>query len=270
MRALVLVAIVGGTAHAGDKEDIAKMSDAEIAKLSDNMLLPNAPVFTQDNVYSGSLAVRVPDAGFHLGTSKLRDRQIQVAGDGKSAWLNETAHIEIENDVSGTAIEASDWRISELVVKTPAGWRIAASVWTTAIPDATANKDAKAGKKKGPRVSLDDKASDASLRAAFGKLLTDGLDATAAARKDLVAIGSAPGERTNGGAIHAKAWAGWKGKATVTSSDAGVSPAGSTGWVAANVEVDKGGYKMPFIVFCVFEKTPKGEWSVVHSHFAVE
>ena len=93
---------------------------------------------------------------------------------------------------------------------------------------------------------------------------------TAAARTDLVAIGSGFGERTVGGAGFARAWnAAWKGKVTVVSSVAHATPSGTTGWVTASVELAKRGYQIPFTVFAVFDKTVDGHWSLVHIHFAV-
>jgi ketosteroid isomerase-like protein len=83
-------------------------------------------------------------------------------------------------------------------------------------------------------------------------------------------IGSGPNERTTSGAVLAKAWkAAWQGKSTVTSLAARVTEAGTTGWVAASVDLQKKGYKVPFLVFCVFETTKDGAWSLVHVHFAV-
>jgi hypothetical protein len=269
MRAVLLLAILATPAYAGDADDVAKLADSQFADLAatDDVFVKDAPVFSPSFVQQGSLLMIV-----FPGTSKIRkvvpsDRKVTMAGDGKSAWV--TLNVRAEDWINKPDIEIISWRVSELVVKTPDGWAIQAADWTQGVSDAFANTKAKESKKTAS-LDLGSKPGDASLRAAFGKLTTDGLDATAAARKDLVAIGSAPNERTTGGAIHAKAWAAWKGKAKVVSSVAGVAPSGTTGWVAANVEVDKGSYKIPFLVFCVFDKTAKGEWSVVHSHFAVE
>jgi hypothetical protein len=150
---------------------------------------------------------------------------------------------------------------------------VAASVWTQPQGNTAVNKDAKAGK-LAARTALEGDAGDAGLRAAFDKLITDGLDAAATARKNLVAIGSGPGERTVGGSVLAKAWtAAWKGHLTITSSIARLAPSHTTGWVVTNVELakgtGKGAYKIPFLVFCVFDKTTSGEWNLVHMVFAV-
>jgi len=269
MRALAVIALLAATAYAGDADDVAKVVGDQIEKMQegDAAFVANAPVFSSNMRQTASLEMIAwgPNTG---PSNKTRDRVVTMSRDGKSAWVSEYERIDLVSDKGNAG--STEWRVSELVVKTTAGWRIHSAAWTRGVPDAKVNKDAKAGKMKSAEFQLGDTPGDASLRAAFAKLVGDGLDATAATRKDLIALGTAPGERTMGGAIHAKAWAAWKGKAKVTESVAGLAPSGTTGWVAANVDVDKGGYKIPFFVFCVFDKTAKGDWSVVHSHFAVD
>jgi ketosteroid isomerase-like protein len=182
------------------------------------------------------------------------DATVTLSRDGNSAWGDETA-----GDID---------RASSVLVKTPKGWQLAAAAWTEPVGNDDANRDAKAGKLH--PAKLDGDPGDQGLRDAFAKLTTDGVDAAAAARTDLVAIGSGFGERTVGGAGFARAWnAGWKGKVTVVSSVAHATPSGTTGWVTASVELAKHGYQMPFTVFAVFDKTADGHWSLVHIHFAV-
>jgi hypothetical protein len=178
---------------------------------------------------------------------------INFSSDGTSAWASELR--------IGTP---QDWRASDVLVQTPNGWRIAALAWTSATDNAAANRDAKAGKLTAAKLAGDP--GDASLNAAFAKLTTDGATSVA---KDLVAIGSGPGERTVGAPAFTKAWnAAWKGKTTVVSSVARLAPSGTTGWVAATIELQKTGYKIPFTVFAVFDKIG-GAWTLVHIHFAV-
>ncbi|HSN24803.1 MAG TPA: nuclear transport factor 2 family protein [Kofleriaceae bacterium] len=182
----------------------------------------------------------------------LEDIAFTMSRDGKSAWATGAS-----NDV----------RASDVLVKTPAGWQIAGAAWTRSYDNDKANADAKAGKLK-PRT-LEGGPGDASLADAFKKMTTDGLDAAAAKRADLVAIGSAFGERTVGGAGFARAWnAAWKGKTTIDSLVAKTTPSGTTGWVTASVRLQKAGYAIPFLIFAVFDKTDAG-WSLVHIHFAV-
>jgi hypothetical protein len=179
------------------------------------------------------------------------DVAVTIARDGKSAWASAITNT---------------WRASDLAVKTATGWQLAALAWTMPMANDEVNRDAKAGKLVSPKFAGD--AGDASLNAAFAKLATSGLDAGAAARGDLVAIGSGPGERTVG-PVFGKAWnAAWKGHVTIASSIARAAPSGTTGWVAARIELAKQGYKIPFFAFAVFDKSASGEWSLVHIHFA--
>jgi hypothetical protein len=182
-----------------------------------------------------------------------------LSRDGASAWVTATAR------TSRRGLDTA-WRISDLVVRSPHGWRIASTFATEPRPNDDVDRDAKAGKLVAPPPAQPE--GDASLLAAFAKLASDGLDATAAARTDLVAIGSGPGERTIGGAVLARAWnALWKAKLTIATSVAGLAPSGTTGWVAAHVALAKSGYAVPFALFCVFDKTASGAWTLVHVHF---
>lgn len=273
MRILVALAILTCTSpsFASDRDDIAKLVDMQ------DQLSSGSDVYTDEAILipppSGPMApalalssprelvelIAPPSTSFSGGG--VKDRQIVIARDGKAAWASFTARVDVEQ----TAIV---FRVSDVLVKTPKGWRVAVTAWSLPVANDVVNKEARAGKR-----SLDDlegKDSDATLVAAFTKLATDGLDPTAAARKDLVAFGSGPGERTTGGAILAKAWkAAWAKRVTVASIVARVAPSGTTGWIAATVALDKKTYKVPFLVFCVFDKTATGEWSLVHIQFAV-
>ena len=195
--------------------------------------------------------VRTADARV-IGTPKpIGAPSIGVSRDGASAWASATGAT----------------RVSELLVKTPAGWQIAVEFATEPRDDHEAALAAKAGKPD-PQLALPPGGGDASLLAAFAKLASDGVDADAAKRADLVAIGSAPGERTVGGAVLARGWnAYWKGRVAIGSSVAGIAPSGTTGWVAADVSQPKSGYAIPFTLFCIFDKTATGAWSLVHVHF---
>jgi ketosteroid isomerase-like protein len=187
---------------------------------------------------------------------------IVVARDGKSAWASVEASIRMPRRGQDNVVSM---RASNLLVATPNGWRIAALAWTEPTENDLANKDAKAGKLKAE--PLEPEPGDASLREAFAKLTTDGATNVA---KDIVAFGSGPNERTVGAAAFTKPWnAAWKGKTTIVSSVARVAPSGTTGWVAATVELQKKGYKIPFTVFAVFDKDAAGAWTLVHIHFTV-
>jgi ketosteroid isomerase-like protein len=98
---------------------------------------------------------------------------------------------------------------------------------------------------------------------------------TPATAKDLVAIGSASGERTVGGAKFSKAWdASWRGHvAAIGAPVVRLAPSGTTGWVIANVALTKKAgtatYTIPFRIFLVFDQGDGGAWTLAHVHFAV-
>ncbi len=187
-----------------------------------------------------------------------------LSRDGNSAWASVVLTPGFMCDLP---THEAVWRASDVLVRTPQGWRIAAMAWTEPVPDAELQREAQSGARKAAPLAGDP--GDAGLRDAFAKLASDGVDAGAATRADLVVIGSAPGERTVGGAVFARGWnAAWKGKLAIVSSIARVLPSGTTGWVAATAELAAQGGKLPVTVFAVFDKTGDGRWSLVHVHFA--
>jgi ketosteroid isomerase-like protein len=244
--------------------DVVGVNETEAADL----MLPAAPILSNgmtvgstDGVHALGVAARAMD---YSGATPSAV-QVTVARDGKSAWASELASIGLlEPNTPGRDVA---WRASDVLVKTAQGWRIAALDWTEPRANAAVNRDAKAGKLSAR--SLGEDRGDDSLCDAFARLTTAGVDAAAAARADLVAIGSGPGERTVGGAGFARAWnAAWKGKVTVASVFGRALPSGTTGWVGASIELAKPGYKVAFTVFAVFDRTADGTWSLVHIHFA--
>src|SRR5215468_3106618 len=272
MRILVALAVLmwSSPLFASDGDEIAKLLDKQAnlatgsgAYMDDAPLvatLPYAQVGSLTNA-SGLVDMLAPPSTT-LSGEDAKDRQLAIARDGKSAWATFTVRVTVQD-------APQLYRVSDLLVKTSQGWRIAATAWTEAIANDVVNKEAKVGKRSFDYLVLEVKNSDAALVAAFNKLATDGVDATAATRKDLVVVGSGPGERTIGGGEFAKPWkAAWVKHVTVSSAVARVAPSGTTGWVIATIVLDKRTYKVPFLVFCVFDKTAAGDWSLVHIQFA--
>lgn len=273
MRILVAFAVLvwSSPLFASDSDEIAKLVDkqANLETRGDVYADDAVLVATLRDAQVGSLidpsqlVDLIAPPSTTVGGENAKERQLAIARDGESAWATFSTRITVQDS-------PQLYRVSDLFVKTRKGWRIAATAWTLPVANDIANKEVKAGERSLSYLVLEVKNSDATLVAAFSKLATDGVDATAAARKDLVAIGSGPGERSIGGAVLAKAWkAAWVKHVTVSSAVARVAPSGTTGWVIATVALDKKTYKMPFLVFCVFDKTATGEWSLVHVHFAV-
>lgn len=234
---------------------------------SDNKVKPE--VMTTDALCVDGNLVDVPDEmpgtgpGQYDGHHTDRHLTITMSRDGKSAWASFFTTLAMGDVAHGDM--PLDKRVSDFIVQTPQGWRIAARTWTDAVENARANREAKAGKLKAQ--PLKPEPGDASLNAAFAKLTTEGATNV---DKDIVAIGSGPDERTVGAAAFVKPWnAAWKGKTTIVSSVARLAPSGTSGWVAATVELQKTGYKIPFTVFAVFDKDGSGAWTLVHIHFVV-
>lgn len=261
---VAVLVLTYGVTFASDVDDISKLLDKQ-ADLSD-VYVSDAPLITSPDITGNAttadrLESQLIPPSSEVSTEKPKDKAITLAADGKTAWASFTLLMTI-----GTQTNA--FRVSDVLEKTDKGWTVVATAWTVATPNKTANQRAKKGELSAS--TFESEGNDASLADAFTKLTTDGLDATAAARKDLVAIGSGPKERTTTGPVLAKAWkAAWQSKVTVTSLMTRVTKPGTTGWVAASVELQKKGYKIPFTVFCVFEKTKAGTWSLVHIVFTV-
>ncbi len=222
------------------------------------------------SVDTGDLArdlVSAEDAIVH----KFSDRAVTLARDGKTAW----ASFEIEMKVEMTLepgehqVYERDFRVTELAVATTDGWKLAGGTWSSSQPNDAVNKDARAGKRK--LAELPPASESKPLLEAFTAMLTR----TPPTVKDLVAIGSASGERTVGGAVFAKAWdAAWRGHVAVIGAPVvRLAPSGTTGWVIANIALTKQAgnatYTIPFRVFFVFDQGSGGTWTLAHAHFAV-
>lgn len=205
-----------------------------------------------------------------IRSHKIDSFVARIAPDGQTALVsyNIKVHELVTMDDGGLY---TDWiyRVTEIAKKTKEGWRVTTGLWTSPVANDEVNKTAKAGKM--PKLEALPAGGDKSLLDAFTKLTTGAFDEAAAKRKDLVAFGSGPKERTVGGAGLAKAWsAAWANKIKVDSVTASNDPKATLGYVIANITLQKKDYTIPFRVMFVFErKTDADPWSVVHAHFAV-
>lgn len=263
-------------AAAADLEAATKLFAGELDALHEK----DAPFTSDAQIFSQNGLATRDQPGIDVDKSDVRwgghalhwtghddhDVEVTLAADRTSAWATGIAAVTLSTDNANHRVFVH--RVSSVLVKTQAGWRIAATMISEPVANATVNAGAKAGNWK--HATFAGAAGDAAVQAAFDDLVANGLDQAAAASPDLVAIGSADGERTVGGGPLAKAWsAAWKGKAKVTSRIAGLAPSGTTGWVGATLELPKKGYNVPFYVFCVFDKAASGAWTLVHMHLAV-
>ncbi len=198
----------------------------------------------------------------------VSDRAVTFSRDHASAWIDLTLKVTIPQHGGHAEI----WRITEIAVDTGSGWRVAAMAWTAPVADAVADK---AAGQDGAKPALDqlDGGGDDGLRAAFKKLVDTGFGDAGHVAAGVVAIGTAPGERSSGPGF-AKAWnAAWAKRLDVTGVTAGLSPSATTGWVIANTHLRKHSGKtditVPVRLFFVFDKDASGAWQLAHAHFAV-
>jgi len=242
--------------------------DAGIEKLVEGQLVQGAKldaIYAADAAFSLAGATDEPQvardriAAVLAGATRVGPPRIGRSADDKSAWVAMVVKVK---DV--------EWRVSELAINTPNGWRIAGGLASVGQDNKAVNTAAKANKLK--LAALPDGKSDAALAKTFGALTKTPLDAAAASREELVAFGSGPGERTTSGGILARAWkAAWAKRITVDGPViARLAPSGLTGFVIANIfleKPDKPAYKVPFRVLFLFDKAG-ASWSLVHAHFA--
>jgi ketosteroid isomerase-like protein len=265
----------GAPAQATD--DTADPADQVASVVDGDLLALFAHPFSDDAMFVNATDKPMPAnaaltlEAFDKGSGEYRthydkDRQIDVARDGKTAWVSLATTLQFRSENGPD--RSHDWRVSEVLVKAP-GWRVAAMAWTQGVADDAAIRGAIAK----PYVAKRFGNGDSSLSDAALKLLRTGFDDPAKVGAKLTAIGSAPGERTSG-PVFAKAWnTAWAKNLELYDVAATLAPSGTTGWVILNVALHgKQGttaYWLPFRLFFVFDKDAAGAWQLVHAHFAV-
>jgi len=280
MRSLLLLIVpcllVASLAHAKPEADLRKLADEKIKVIRGES---ESEWFTEggEGLFQVAFGSDGPtdETNLGLGGPEIKKYSItsfaaRVSPDGNLAVVSYVikTHYLVTMDEGGLYDDTLN-RVTEIAKKTKDGWRVITGLWTVPVGNADINKTAKAGK-AGALKPLPG-GGDASLIEAFTKLTTGTFDEAAAKRKDLVAFGSGPNERTVAGAGLAKAWqAGWVNKLKVDSVMASKDSGATLGYVMANVTLQKTGYTIPFRLMFVFErKTTNDPWSLVHAHFAV-
>jgi len=175
-----------------------------------------------------------------------------------------------------TRIQTKELRVSELVVRSGGYWKVAAGMWSEAKSNDAVNKAAKDEKIAAFTRVAPPNAPAPPLADAFFAMQKGAIDATAAARKDLVVFGSGPGERSVGGDKFAKPWlAAWANHVPLDASGfaSKLAPTGTTGWLATDIMLEKHDaakklYLIPFRLFLVFDKALDGTWTLLHAHIA--
>jgi len=258
--------------------DIAELAGQEIAAWNHDKL--DVPlVFTADAtivaVQRQAGAAKAADAGAALpgvlgATShKESDVAVTMSRDRRSAVLSFVTRVRGARD--------AEYRVSELIVRDDSYWKVAAGMWSEPKPNDAVNRAASA-EAVAPfaRVAPTNSVGNDPLTDAFFAMQKGPIDATAAARKDLVVFGSGVGERTVGGARFARPWAAtWANHVPLDASGiiAKFARTGTTGWIATDIMLEKRTpdhklYLVPFRLFLVFDQTLDGRWSLIHAHVA--
>ncbi len=153
MRGLMVIAFVcaGASARADDTADITKLVGAQLDDLTidhnDRYYLPDTALATVDEVRTVKGAtsdqLKMATAGFTWITAE--DVSITRARDGKSAWASFVAKVSNRTQRGDDPI-VDRWRVSELIEKTDAGWRVLDMVWSQGVPDDQVNAAGRAVK----------------------------------------------------------------------------------------------------------------------------
>jgi ketosteroid isomerase-like protein len=200
-----------------------------------------------------------------IGKHKVRDLRIVIARDGNSAWASFIAKVSVDG-LSKTG--AVDYRVTELFTRSSNGWQIQAAAWSVGVANAALAKAAKAEKLGTLETVFDQNLGDRDVIGAALSIAKSGLDASATARGDTVAIDTAPGPLLVGGKkVAAKAKKEWVDKLAVEGSTWAVTT-GTTACATVNVKLTRGGATLPARLFAVFEKDSGGAWSPVVVHLA--
>ena len=200
-----------------------------------------------------------------IGKHKVRDLRVVIARDGSSAWASFIAKINVDGLSKSGAV---DYRVTELFTRAGSGWQIQGAAWSVGVANAALAKAAKAEKLGTLETVFDQNLGDRDVIGAALSLAKSGLDASATARTDTVAIDTAPGAAIVGGKkIAAKAKKEWVDKLAVVGSTWALT-AGTTACATVNVTLTRGGATIPARLFAVFEKDSGGAWSPVVVHLA--
>lgn len=200
-----------------------------------------------------------------IGKHKVRDLRIVIARDGSSAWASFIAKINVDGLSKSGAV---DYRVTELFTRSSGNWQIQAAAWSIGTANAVLAKAAKAEKLGTLETVFDQNLGDRDVIGAALSLAKSGLDASATARVDTVAIDTAPGAAILGGKkVAAKAKKEWVDKLTVDGSTWAIT-AGTTACATVNVKLTRGDATLPARLFAVFEKDSGGAWSPVVVHLA--
>lgn len=200
-----------------------------------------------------------------VGKHKVKDLRVVVARDKQSAWASFVANVNVDGlDKSGPV----DFRVTELFVSDGSSWHVQGAAWSVGVSNAALAKAAKADTLPALETVFDQNLGDKEVIGALLSLVKTGLDASATARADVLAVDTAPGAAiVSGKKVAAKAKKEWVDKLAIDGHTWALT-AGSTACATANVKLDRGGATIPARLFAVFEKDSGGAWSPVLVHLA--
>lgn len=249
-------------------EAIKQVAGTEIDAWSHHNTEPRL-VFTDDAkivvVQKDHGLVDAAKAGDVLGLSKVAKHDesnvaVTLARDHHSAVLSFV-----------TKADGKTYRVSELVVREQGAWSVAAGMWSEPKANDAVNKAASAGSIAIVPIAPGSHVDMNALSDGFFAMQKGAIDKLVS--PDLIVFGSGPGERTVGGAKFAKPWAAtWANHVPLASGVVSkLAPTGTTGWWAADINLEKHNpklYLVPFRLFLVFDKALDGTFILIHAHIA--
>lgn len=277
--------VIGAEIRADVQEQYDAMADFDIAAWAEH-LAPDAIVLGSgpEDVWVGKDAAQaaieasMAPARAHgaTATAKSTSLDVSVADDGESAW---TAG-ELEYSVySGDATLLVPFRITQLFGRKDGEWKVLVAVFSVPLPNDVAFQRAASGELAALAPIPEGIAAGADgvyTRAAHDLDRATDFVASVSDRADAIFIGSAPGERTVGGAAIRESYGKHVTDGHVTLKKhgdirVGVAPGGHVGWVLANVDlavdVDGNVITEPFRAMLVYVEED-GEWRLVQAHLS--
>ena len=202
--------------------------------------------------------------------------QLGLAGDSRAAWVSDVLEVTL---TVGAKQDTQSLRVTEVLAEQDGSWWVLALHWSVALPNERALELA-AQKKLGPlpEVAESIEPGAQALAAEFlkstvevGEFLT-----SLSQRPDAFIFGTAPDEQILGGPQIHDAFAKQIEQHHLTIARrgglrAGVTPSGSVGWVAANLELgavtDGKKVRVPTRGLMVY-LNENGLWKLVQGHFS--
>jgi hypothetical protein len=218
----------------------------------------------------------------YVDKPKMGQVSVTPSADGKSAWVSYgvTAMGYFDGDDRGSPLA---FRVTELIAQDGEEWRVIAACVSSGRPDKEAHARALSialeGRQYEPVQVLDGAKDEieAPLAGLVADLRAGKLGDHVVDRKDFLLVGSAPKELVKSAATFRKAWNAWGALDLSNWVKAGVSPSGTTGYVAAAFGVKKSkkqkdgktvDYSIAFQIFLVVDQVD-GAWQVVQAHLLV-